>query len=80
MYDTDDATYLRPAFTPNTPFQRLRRFDKVAEVVASARWVSVATEPIAVWARHYNPNVSVVPMAVDLAEYDRVRRPSRHRA
>jgi glycosyltransferase involved in cell wall biosynthesis len=71
VYDTDDAAYLRPAFTPNTPFQRLRRFDKVAEVVARARWVSVATAPIAAWARQYNPNVSVVPMAVDLAEYDR---------
>jgi glycosyltransferase involved in cell wall biosynthesis len=75
VYDTDDATYLRPAFTPNTPFQRLRRFDKVAEVVSRARWVSVATEPIAAWARQYNPSVSVLPMAVDLAEYDRVRRP-----
>ncbi len=75
VYDTDDATYLRPAFTPNTPFQRLRRFDKVAEVVRRARWVSVASEPIAAWARRYNPNVSVVPMAVDLAEYDRARRP-----
>ena len=73
VYDTDDATYLRPAFTPDTPFQRLRRFDKVAEVVRRARWVSAATEPIAVWARRYNPNVSVVPMAVDLAEYDRAR-------
>src|ERR1700687_1479504 len=75
VYDTDDATYLRPAFTPNTPFQRLRRFDKVAEVVSRARWVSVATEPIAEWARGHNANVSVVPMAVDLAEYDRTRRP-----
>jgi glycosyltransferase involved in cell wall biosynthesis len=75
VYDTDDATYLRPAFTPNTPFQRLRRFDKVAEVVSRARWVSVASEPIAAWARRYNSNVSVVPMAVDLAEYDRARRP-----
>jgi glycosyltransferase involved in cell wall biosynthesis len=73
VYDTDDATYLRPAFTPNTPFQRLRRFDKVAEVVSRARWVSVATAPIAMWARQYNERVSVVPMAVDLAEYDRVR-------
>jgi glycosyltransferase involved in cell wall biosynthesis len=72
VYDTDDATYLRPAFTPNTAFQRLRRFDKVAELVARARWVSVATEPIAAWARRYNPNVGVVPMAVDLADYDRV--------
>jgi glycosyltransferase involved in cell wall biosynthesis len=76
-YDTDDATYLRPPFTPNTPFQRLRRFDKVAEVVASARWVSVATEPIATWARQFNANVSVVPMAVDLAAYDRVVKPRR---
>jgi glycosyltransferase involved in cell wall biosynthesis len=75
VYDTDDATYLRPAFTPNTPVQRLRRFDKVAEVISRARWVSVATEPIAAWARGHNPNVSVVPMAVDLAEYDRARRP-----
>src|SRR6516164_9936215 len=31
VYDTDDATYLRPVFTPNTLFQKLRRFDKVTE-------------------------------------------------
>jgi glycosyltransferase involved in cell wall biosynthesis len=77
VYDTDDATYLRPAFTPNSPFQRLRRFDKVAEVISAARWVSVATQPIADWAGRYNANVSVVPMAVDLAAYDRLRRASR---
>ncbi len=76
VYDTDDATYLRPAFTPDTPFQRLRRFDKVAEVVSRARWVSVASEPIAAWARRHNSNVSVVPMAIDLGEYDRYRRPA----
>jgi glycosyltransferase involved in cell wall biosynthesis len=77
VYDTDDATYLRPSFTPRTPFQRLRRFDKVAEVIARSRWVSVATEPIATWARQYNANVSVVPMAVDAAEYDRVQPSAR---
>jgi glycosyltransferase involved in cell wall biosynthesis len=76
VYDTDDATYLRPAFTPNTAFQRLRHFDKVAEVVARARWVSVATEPIADWARRFNRHVGVVPMAVDLAAYDHIRRES----
>jgi glycosyltransferase involved in cell wall biosynthesis len=74
VYDTDDATYLRPSFTPNTPFQKLRRFDKVVEVVRHARWVSVATEPIAAWARAFNERVSVVPMAVDLAVYDSVPR------
>jgi glycosyltransferase involved in cell wall biosynthesis len=74
VYDTDDATYLRPGFTPDTAFQRLRRFDKVADVVAAARWVSVATEPIAAWARRHNPNVSVVPMAVDVCEYQHARR------
>jgi glycosyltransferase involved in cell wall biosynthesis len=76
VYDTDDATYLRPSFTPNTLFQRLRRFDKVAEVVRRARSVSVATEPIAAWARALNPMVSVVPMAVDLAVYDSAARPA----
>jgi glycosyltransferase involved in cell wall biosynthesis len=75
VYDTDDATYLKPSFTPSTPFQRLRRFDKVADVVRHARWVSVATEPIAAWVRQYNANVSVVPMALDLNAY--VPRPSR---
>jgi glycosyltransferase involved in cell wall biosynthesis len=79
VYDTDDATYLRPVFTPNTPFQKLRRFDKVAEVVARAAWVSAATPAIAEWARRYNANVSVVPMAVDLAEYDRARAIAFHR-
>src|SRR5205085_780307 len=69
VYDTDDATYLRPSFTPRTPFQRMRAWDKPTEVVRHARWVSAATEPIAAWARAYNSNVSVVPMALDLAEY-----------
>jgi glycosyltransferase involved in cell wall biosynthesis len=73
VYDTDDATYLRPSFTPDTLFQRLRRFDKVADVVRRARWVSVATEPIAAWARRYNPRVSVVPMAVDARLYAAIR-------
>lgn len=73
VYDTDDATYLRPSFTPDTLFQRLRRFEKVEEVVRSARWVSVATEPLAAWARRFNPNVTVVPMAIDLPRYDRIR-------
>jgi glycosyltransferase involved in cell wall biosynthesis len=77
VFDSDDATYLRPAFTPHTPFQRLRRFDKVAAVVAWARWVSVATEPIAAWARQFSQAVTVVPMAVDLAAYDRVQPTSR---
>ena len=78
VYDTDDATYLRPGFTPDSPFQRLRRFDKVIDVVTRARWVSAATEPIATWARQYNPSVSVVPMAVDLAEYARARQAAAH--
>jgi glycosyltransferase involved in cell wall biosynthesis len=73
VYDTDDATYLRPAFTPKTPFQRLRHFDKVVDVVRAARWVSVATEPIAAWARQFNRHVTLVPMALDLAEYERAR-------
>lgn len=73
VYDTDDATYLRPSFTPDTVFQRLRRFDKVAEVVRHARWVTVATEPIARWVRRHNECVTVVPMAVDLAQYDAAR-------
>jgi glycosyltransferase involved in cell wall biosynthesis len=75
VYDVDDATYLRPSFTPDTMFQKLRRFDKVADVVRRVRWVSAATEPIAAWARAFNPRVQVVPMAVDLTLYRSVRRP-----
>lgn len=76
VYDTDDATYLRPDFTPDTVFQRFRSFEKVAQVVQGAAWVSVATEPIAAWARTYNARVSVIPMAVDQRLYDRARRSS----
>ncbi|MBV9132397.1 MAG: glycosyltransferase family 4 protein [Chloroflexi bacterium] len=72
VYDTDDATYLRPVFTPKTPFQRIRHFGKVIDVVRNARWVSAATEPIADWARQFNAHVTVVPMALDLREYDQV--------
>src|SRR5262249_19724788 len=74
VYDTADAPSLRPSFTPNTPFQRLRRFDKVAEVVRRAHWVSVAPDPIAAWARQYNQCVSVLPMAIDPRIYDVVRQ------
>jgi glycosyltransferase involved in cell wall biosynthesis len=74
VYDTDDATYERPVFTPSTPFQRWRRFDKVVEVVRQARAVSVATEPLAAWARRYTDRVSVVPMALDLRRYAPLRR------
>jgi glycosyltransferase involved in cell wall biosynthesis len=79
VYDTDDATYLRPSFTPSTPFQRLRRFDKVVDVVRSARWVSAATEPIAAWARAFNSNVSVVPMSIDLGAYEPAPKRTRDR-
>ncbi|MBV9547140.1 MAG: glycosyltransferase [Chloroflexi bacterium] len=68
-YDTDDATWIRPAFTPNTIFQRMRDWAKPAEVAANARWVSAATEPIADWARQYAHDVTVVPMAIDPTEY-----------
>jgi glycosyltransferase involved in cell wall biosynthesis len=74
VYDVDDATYLRPSFTPNTVFQRLRRFDKVADIVRRAHWVSAATEPIASWARTLNQRVQVVPMAVDPVPYRAARR------
>ncbi len=74
VFDTDDAVYLRPSFTPDTVFQRLRHFEKVEEVVRHAAWVTAATEPIAAWARQRTDRVSVVPMALDPAPYDRARR------
>jgi glycosyltransferase involved in cell wall biosynthesis len=80
VYDTDDATYVRPVFTPKTPFQRLRRFDKVIDVMRQARWVSAATRPIADWARQFNSHVCVVPMAVELREYDQACADVRERA
>lgn len=75
VYDTDDPVYLKPSFTPDTPFQRLRRFDKVAEVVRHARHVTVATEPIAAWARQHTAaeRVTVLPMVLDPAPYERAR-------
>ncbi len=74
VFDTDDAVYLRPSFTPDTVFQRLRRFDKVEEVVRHARWVTVATQPIAAWARRFSAHVTVLPMSLDPAPYEAARR------
>lgn len=73
VYDTDDPVYLKPSFTPKTPFQRLRRLDKVAEVVRHARAVTAATEPIAAWARRLNADVTVLPMALDPQPYEEAR-------
>ena len=68
-----------PGVHADTPFQRLRRFDKVAEVVAAragSAWPPSRSPP---GRGTTTRNVSIVPMAVDLAAYDRVARPPRRR-
>lgn len=72
LYDTDDATHIRPPFTPNTVFQRLRRFNKVAEVLSLCRQVTVATPALAEYARRFNPHVTVIPMAIHWQVYSEV--------
>src|SRR5690606_19306212 len=69
LYDTDDATHIPPPFTPRTPFQRWRRFDKVAEVLRLSRQVTVATPALAAYARAHTANVTVIPMAIDERRY-----------
>jgi glycosyltransferase involved in cell wall biosynthesis len=72
LYDTDDATHIPPPFAPRNAFQRLRRFDKVSEVIRISRQVTVASPELADYARQFNPRVSLVPMAIDWARYEPV--------
>lgn len=65
VYDFDDAIFLGPIHPANHRWAWLRAPDRVRESVSGAVAVIAGNEYLADWARHWNPEVTVIPSSVD---------------
>ena len=69
VFDFDDAIYLPAANAPNAWAQWLKRPSKVADICRMARHVIVGNETLALFARQYSSNVTVLPSTIDTDRY-----------
>lgn len=65
VFDFDDAIYLAPIHPVNRRWAWLRHPSRVARTARMAREVIVGNEYLAATARLWNPNVTIIPTAVD---------------
>jgi glycosyltransferase involved in cell wall biosynthesis len=65
VYDFDDAIFLPAVSDANKAFSFLKQPGRVARILRRSRRVTVGNEFLADYARHHNPNVTVIPTAVD---------------
>jgi glycosyltransferase involved in cell wall biosynthesis len=69
IFDTDDANFAKPVFTPKNVFQKFRPLEKISYLMKKSKYVTVADEYIRNYALNYNPNVTVIPMCIDWKQY-----------
>jgi glycosyltransferase involved in cell wall biosynthesis len=73
VYDFFDAIWL-PRQTANRQVSRTARWlhpaDKIEEIIRLARVVTVSNERLAEWARPQHPDVRVLPMLIDVDDYE----------
>lgn len=69
IYDTDDANFAKPIFTPHNLFQKFRPIEKITYLIKISKHVTVADEYIRKYALQFNANVTVIPMCIDLNHY-----------
>lgn len=68
VYDFDDA--ILPAVSEaNKAVSFLKNPERVSEILALSRHVTVGNEFLATYARKFNPNVTVIPTAVDTSRF-----------
>jgi len=68
IFDTDDAHFTKPAFA--TGFAaRFHDRERMAKLCKLACEVIVSVTFISDYAKRYNPNVTVIPTSIDLANY-----------
>jgi len=69
VYDIDDALFVRPESAPKTILQKIKPLDKVSFLMKISKHIIVANDYIKNYALNYNPNITVIPMCVDLERY-----------
>ena len=65
VYDFDDAIFLPAVSEANQAVSFLKNPKRVSEILSLSRRVTVGNEFLASYARRFNPNVTVIPTAVD---------------
>lgn len=65
VYDFDDAIFLPAVSEANQAVSFLKNPARVADILKLSQQVTVGNEFLASYARNYNPNVTVIPTAVD---------------
>lgn len=80
VFDFDDAIFLGPVHPANRRWAWLRHPSRVAETARRARRVIVPNEYLAGWARQHNPDVTVIPTAVDTERHRPMARTGGDRA
>ena len=69
VYDFDDAIFMPAVSEANKSVSFLKNPGRTATIVKLSRHVTVGNEFLARYARQYNPNVSVIPTAVDTTRF-----------
>ncbi len=65
VYDFDDAIFLPAVSEANKAVSFLKNPERVPEILKLSRKVTVGNEFLASYARQFNPDVTVIPTAVD---------------
>jgi len=69
ILDFDDAIWLPDTSANNRMFRFLKRPSKTRELCAMADLVITGNSYLADFAKAYNPNVTIIPTTIDLAQY-----------
>jgi glycosyltransferase involved in cell wall biosynthesis len=69
ILDFDDAIWLPDTSANNRMFRFLKRPSKTRELCAMADLVITGNSYLAEFAKAYNPNVTIIPTTIDLAQY-----------
>jgi glycosyltransferase involved in cell wall biosynthesis len=79
VYDFCDPIFLPYKSPSNGHLSRLKFFGKYARICRMSTHVLAGNEPLAEFARRYNPAVSVVPITIDTDQYTQRKPPDRNR-
>jgi glycosyltransferase involved in cell wall biosynthesis len=69
VYDFDDAIFLPAVSDANRAFSFLKSAKRASQILAISQQVSVGNDFLARYARQFNPNVTVIPTAVDTNKF-----------
>lgn len=79
IYDFDDAIWLKDENPNQGIFNKLKTPDKISRIISVSDRIIAGNEYLAIYARQFNPNVSIIPSTVDMARYALEPKPTNDR-